>query len=129
MAYTQTGTPYYASPEVWQDLPYDHRSDMWSFGCILYEMCMNHPPFEGKDIEVLYDNIKKCKHEPISGLYSEPLRELITKCLSKKPSARPLIKDLLFKSHSALVKKCQEYQIAMNVNSTFTLIDTIIFNK
>ena len=36
LAYTQTGTPYYASPEVWRDQPYDHRSDIWSFGCILY---------------------------------------------------------------------------------------------
>ena len=38
MAYTQTGTPYYASPEVWQDQPYDMKSDMWSLGCIIYEM-------------------------------------------------------------------------------------------
>ena len=32
---TQTGTPYYASPEVWQDKPYNHKSDIWSMGCVL----------------------------------------------------------------------------------------------
>lgn len=36
LAYTQTGTPYYASPEVWQDKPYEMKSDIWSFGCIVY---------------------------------------------------------------------------------------------
>lgn len=32
LAYTQTGTPYYASPEVWRDEPYDNKSDIWSLG-------------------------------------------------------------------------------------------------
>jgi NIMA (never in mitosis gene a)-related kinase len=36
LLYTQTGTPYYASPEVWKDKPYDSKSDIWSFGCVIY---------------------------------------------------------------------------------------------
>src|SRR6185295_8771772 len=39
LAFTQTGTPYYASPEVWADKPYDYKSDIWSVGCVLYELC------------------------------------------------------------------------------------------
>ena len=36
LASTQTGTPYYASPEVWSDLPYNGKCDIWSMGCVLY---------------------------------------------------------------------------------------------
>jgi len=38
LLFTQTGTPYYASPEVWKDQPYDYKSDIWSLGCVIYEM-------------------------------------------------------------------------------------------
>jgi NIMA (never in mitosis gene a)-related kinase len=59
MANTQTGTPYYASPEVWRDEPYDFKSDIWSLGCVLYEMCAYRPPFQGKDLESLFRNVQK----------------------------------------------------------------------
>lgn len=36
MAYTQTGTPYYASPEVWNSKAYDNKCDVWSLGCVIY---------------------------------------------------------------------------------------------
>jgi NIMA (never in mitosis gene a)-related kinase len=45
LLYTQTGTPYYASPEVWKDKPYDSKSDIWSLGCVLYELITLQPPF------------------------------------------------------------------------------------
>jgi NIMA (never in mitosis gene a)-related kinase len=43
--FTQTGTPYYASPEIWLDKPYDIKSDIWSLGCVTYEMITLRPPF------------------------------------------------------------------------------------
>jgi NIMA (never in mitosis gene a)-related kinase len=53
MLVTQTGTPYYASPEVWQDKPYDHKSDIWSLGCVLYEMLTLLPPFRASSMQAL----------------------------------------------------------------------------
>ena len=44
-AQTQTGTPYYASPEVWRDESYSTKTDIWSLGCVMFEMCMLSPPF------------------------------------------------------------------------------------
>lgn len=70
LAYTQTGTPYYASPEVWQDLPYDSKSDMWSFGCVLYEMAALQPPFKAQDLQGLYKKVKAGKFSPLPSCYS-----------------------------------------------------------
>lgn len=50
LSYTQTGTPYYASPEVWRDEPYDNKSDIWSLGCVLYESVTLKPPFRAEDM-------------------------------------------------------------------------------
>ena len=54
LSYTQTGTPYYASPEVWRDEPYDKKSDIWSLGCVIYEMTTLNPPFKAPDMKQLY---------------------------------------------------------------------------
>ena len=54
LVYTQTGTPYYASPEVWRDEPYDNKSDVWSLGIVIYQLVMLEVPFKGKDLDVLF---------------------------------------------------------------------------
>ena len=35
---TQIGTPYYMSPEIWSNKPYDGSSDIWALGCLIYEL-------------------------------------------------------------------------------------------
>lgn len=71
LLYTQTGTPYYASPEVWMDKPYDCKSDIWSLGCVIYEMVTLKPPFRAEDMEGLYKKVVKGIYQKISGVYSQ----------------------------------------------------------
>ena len=70
MASTQTGTPYYASPEVWSDLPYNAKCDVWSLGCVLYEMCTFRPPFMASDIAGLKKRIVAGTYDRIPAFYS-----------------------------------------------------------
>ena len=74
---TQTGTPYYASPEVWRDEPYSYKSDLWSIGCVIYEMCELRPPFNGKDLDDLFENVCRGKIKRINSFYSDELWNMI----------------------------------------------------
>ena len=74
LAYTQTGTPYYASPEVWQDQPYDMKSDIWSLGCVIYEMAALEPPFKAADLQSLFKKVIAGKYRQISTFYSQELQ-------------------------------------------------------
>eukprot|EP00906_Rhabdomonas_costata_P029293 RCo041356 len=61
LAHTKCGTPYYFSPEICQNLPYDHKSDVWSLGCILYELVSLRHAFSGTSINDLLNNILRGK--------------------------------------------------------------------
>lgn len=77
LSYTQTGTPYYASPEVWKDKPYDSKSDIWSLGCVLYEMCALVPPFRADDMQGLYKKVVKGKYPRIPDHFSQEMATVI----------------------------------------------------
>ena len=77
LLYTQTGTPYYASPEVWKDQPYDSKSDIWSLGCVLYESVTLKPPFRADDMSGLFKRVVKGVYPKITKHYSEELNQLI----------------------------------------------------
>ena len=104
MAYTQTGTPYYASPEIWLDKPYNFKSDVWSLGCIIYELCQLKPPFRGTSLKNLCFNIQRGIYEPIMNYYSEELRTIINLMLKTDPNMRPTTGQIL-KSKIILNKK------------------------
>jgi len=89
LAYTQTGTPYYASPEVWNDKPYDYKSDIWSLGCVIYEMATLKPPFTDTSMQGLCKKILKGVYPKIPKKYSADLNSVIAALLKVNPAHRP----------------------------------------
>jgi NIMA (never in mitosis gene a)-related kinase len=73
MNHTQTGTPYYASPEVWRDEEYGTPSDIWSLGCVVYEMLALKPPFVAKDMNQLYRRICRGQYPRIPQHFSNDI--------------------------------------------------------
>lgn len=95
LMHTQTGTPYYASPEVWKDKPYDNKCDIWSLGCVLYELAALHPPFRANSMKDLCNKVIKGSFPKLPKTYSSDFAKVITKMLQVNPSSRPTASDLL----------------------------------
>ena len=95
LGYTQTGTPYYASPEVWEEKPYDSKSDVWSLGCVMYEMITLRPPFQAKSMEELYKKVMRGNYPRIPSKYSEDLSDAIKLMIQVEAGARPSCEELL----------------------------------
>ena len=89
LLHTQTGTPYYASPEVWQDKPYGMKSDIWSVGCVLYEVLTFRPPFMATDMKGLFRKVTEGKYPEIPSNYSAGMRDLVKRLLQVNPVNRP----------------------------------------
>ena len=95
LGYTQTGTPYYASPEVWKDKPYDNKSDVWSLGCVLYEMITLRPPFRAQNMEGLYNKVCKGQFSRIPDKFSDDLYKVVQFLLQVNPISRPSCEQIL----------------------------------
>ena len=120
LGYTQTGTPYYASPEVWRDEPYDMKSDIWSLGCVTYEMLALHPPFRAENMEKLYNKVIQCQYGKISERYSDDIKEIIKLLLKVKTKDRPTCAQIL---KHPLVKKRLEFFQAQAGNDNIDIDD------
>ncbi|MGA7617273.1 MAG: protein kinase, partial [Thermoanaerobaculia bacterium] len=85
------GTIGYMSPEQVQGKPVDHRSDVFSFGCILYEAATRRKPFDGdSDVDVLHRILhdKPVPVDEINPNVPAELRRIIRRCLAKDPDRR-----------------------------------------
>ena len=84
------GTPAYMSPEQARGRQTDRRSDIWSFGCILYEMLTGHLPFEGETTTDMLARIieREPNWEALPQQTPTNIRTLLRRCLEKKPQRR-----------------------------------------
>ena len=108
LGYTQTGTPYYASPEVWKDKPYDNKSDVWSLGCVLYEMITLRPPFRAQDMEGLFNKVCKGQYSRIPERFSDDLFQVIQFLLQVNPVSRPSCEQIL--NHPIVMKRIEYFK-------------------
>mmetsp|Transcript_4072 Transcript_4072/g.6301 ORF Transcript_4072/g.6301 Transcript_4072/m.6301 type:complete len:714 (+) Transcript_4072:125-2266(+) len=95
MAKTVIGTPYYMSPELFQNKPYSYKSDVWALGCVLYEMTTLKHAFDARDMNGLALKILRGTSPPIPSHYSHELRDMLRNMLHKTPERRPRMADLL----------------------------------
>ena len=89
------GTPAYMAPEVLNGEEYDRASDVWSLGCVFYEMLCLKPPFTAFNVQGLAKKVLKTKPAPIPEHFSAEVRELVGRMLKKKPALRPTANEML----------------------------------
>mmetsp|Transcript_42054 Transcript_42054/g.112555 ORF Transcript_42054/g.112555 Transcript_42054/m.112555 type:complete len:146 (-) Transcript_42054:60-497(-) len=101
---TCVGTPYYMAPEVMTNVPYSYPADVWSLGCVIYELANMVSPFYERNLDLyqLYTKIQKGRYAPVDAGYSEALRSLVHAMVSVDPAARPTLEQAIAVSSTAL---------------------------
>lgn len=94
-ASTYVGTPFYMSPEICAAERYSHHSDIWSLGCIIYELASRGVPFDARNHVELIMKIKSGKIKPLPSQYSKDLSDIIGWCLKVNSRDRPDTAQLL----------------------------------
>ena len=107
-ASTYVGTPFYMSPEICAAERYTLHSDVWSLGCIIYELCARKPPFNAKTHLQLVQRIRDGRYDPLPSIYSPELQNVIKSCLKTNPQHRPDTAALLQLPIVRLMRKERE---------------------
>ena len=94
-AHTVIGTPYYLSPELCEEKPYNLKSDVWALGCVLHELCSLKKPFDATNAGALILKILRSNYPPINPSFSSELKEIVRLCLLKDQRKRPEIPAIL----------------------------------
>lgn len=115
---TYIGTPYYLSPEIARNERYGCKTDIWSLGVMIHELCSKKPPFQGRALPPLIEAIIAQPAPPLPRCYSPSFNTLISSMLHKSPTHRPTIKDVL--NHPALSSALQT-QLSQGLELNITI--------
>ncbi|XP_047441159.1 calcium/calmodulin-dependent protein kinase type 1D-like [Mugil cephalus] len=99
----------YLAPEVFTEGTYDTKSDIWSLGCILFELCTLKPAFTAETTVTLMPKIIGGPYPSLPDHFSAELRELLNDILDKEPESRPTVNEILARPMiiSCLSAKCK----------------------
>ena len=114
-ASTYVGTPFYMSPEICAAEKYTLKSDIWSLGCIIYELCTREPPFNAKTHLQLVQKIKEGRFAPLPDMYSPELSQVVKNCLKVNSDRRPDTAELL---NLPVVKLMRKEKEVVDLNKT-----------
>ena len=113
-ARTIVGTPYYLSPELCEDKPYNEKSDVWALGVVLYEMCTGGKhPFDAQNEGALIRKIMRGVYPPLPpGKHTSQLADILRLCLTMDYRQRPDSAALL--RHPALASRARSLDITLD---------------
>lgn len=94
-AHAYVGTPYYVAPEVWDNKPYNNKSDVWSLGCVLYELCTLRHPFQASSWKSLILKVCRGAYPPLPSHLPYELQYLVKQMFKTNPKDRPSLHTIL----------------------------------
>ncbi|XP_070826330.1 serine/threonine-protein kinase Nek3 isoform X1 [Chaetodon trifascialis] len=94
-AHTYVGTPYYVAPEIWDNKPYNNKSDVWSLGCVLYELCTLRHPFQASSWKSLILKVCRGAYPPLPSHLPYELQYLVKQMFKTNPKDRPSLHTIL----------------------------------